>query len=136
MSAAGAGQAGGDLTRVAAGASHDASPYPGRITIKERVLVKVAEEATATTLRVDRGDVSVGVSEARGGIALTIRTPLPIPHLDDTAAIHAGAPVLERVQTAQEQLRDRIAHVTGREVTRVNITITGAVIAEQKKRVK
>lgn len=131
MGPAGAGQAGGDPTRVAAGTAPHAPA--GRITIKDRVLEKVAQEATATTLRVPRGDVSVGVAEAHGGLALTIRTPLPIPHLDDTDAIRSGTPVLERVQTVQTQLRDRIAHVTGRDVTRVNITITGAVIAEQKR---
>ncbi|MDN3495708.1 hypothetical protein QL996_07205 [Planococcus sp. APC 4015] len=133
MGAAGAGQAGGDLTRVAAGASHDAPSHPGRITIKDRVLVRIAEEATADTLRIGRGDVSAGVSQAQGGIALTIRTPLPIPHLDDTAAIAAAVPVLEQVQNAQAQLKDRVAQLTGRDVTRVNITVTGAVIAQQKR---
>ena len=126
MVAAGTGLPGGGPTRVAAGAVPGGSSYPGRITVKERVLVKIAEEATATTLKVD-------VAEARGGLAVTIRTPLPIPNLEDTAAIAAGPPVLQRVAGIQEQLRDRIGRITGREVTRVNVTITGAVIAEQKR---
>lgn len=133
MVAAGTGLPGGGPTRVAAGAAPAGSSYPGRITVKERVLVKIAEEATATTLKVDRGDVKVDVAEARGGLAVTIRTPLPIPNLEDTAAIAAGPPVLQRVAGIQEQLRDRIGRITGREVTRVNVTITGAVIAEQKR---
>lgn len=77
--------------------------------------------------------MKVDVAEARGGMTVTIRTPLPIPNLDDTAAITAGAPVLERVARIQELLRDRIGQITGHEVTRVNITITGAVIADQKR---
>ena len=129
MDAAGAGRVGGDPRQVAA----EVPAHPGRITIDERVLEKVAREATATTLKVDRGEVSVGVSEARGGLAVNVSAPLPVPDLDDTAAIHAGTPVLERVAAIQIELRDRIAHVTGREVTRVNISITGAVIAEQKR---
>lgn len=133
MAAAGAGPAGGDLTRVAAGAPYDAPSHPGRITIKDRVLVRIAEEATADALAVGRGDVSAGVSQAQGGIALTIRTPLPIPRLDDTAAVAAAVPVLEQVQSAQAQLKDRVARLTGRDVTRVNITVTGAVIAQQKR---
>lgn len=127
MVAAGAGHPGGDPQRVAAGAA------PGRITVKERVLVKIAEETAATTLKVDRSDVNIDVAEARGGMAVTIRAPLPIPNLEDTAAIAAGPPVLQRVAGIQEQLRDRIGRITGREVTRVNVTITGAVIAEQKR---
>lgn len=129
MIAAGAGRADGVLDRV-----HAAAPTrPGRIVIKERVLVKVVEEATADALRVDRGDVSVGVSEERGGMAVTISTPLPVPELDDVAAIQAGAPVLERVEAIQAQLRDRIGQLIGRDVTRINMTITGAAIAERKR---
>ncbi|MFG6278599.1 hypothetical protein [Microbacterium sp. S16(2024)] len=133
MVAAEAGHPGGNPTRVAAGAAPNGPSYPGRITVKERVLVKIAEETTAITLKVDRGDVNVEVAEARGGMAVTIRTPLPVPNLEDTAAINAGTPVLQRVARIQEQLRDRIGQITGREVTRVNVTITGAVIAEQKR---
>ena len=129
MIAAGAGKAEGVLERV-----HAATPTrPGRIVIKERVLVKVAEEATADALRVSRGDVSVAVSEERGGMAITISTPLPVPELDDVAAIQAGSSVLERVEAVQIRLRDRIGQLIGRDVTRINMTITGAVIAEKKR---
>ena len=133
MGAPGAGRDGGDPQRGAAGAPNAIPAHPGRITVKDRVLIKISEEATATILKVDRGEVKVDVAEARGGMTVTIRTPLPIPNLDDTAAITAGAPVLERVARIQELLRDRIGQITGHEVTRVNITITGAVIAEQKR---
>ncbi|GAA1634834.1 hypothetical protein [Microbacterium flavum] len=133
MVAAGAGHPGVDPQRVPAGAAPAGQSYPGRITVKDRVLVKIAEETTAATLKVDRGDVNVDVAEARGGMAVTIRTPLPVPNLEDTNAIRAGTPVLDRVARVQEQLRDRIGHIAGREVTRVNVTITGAVIAEQKR---
>lgn len=135
MDAAGTVRQGGDPQRVAAGTSPEEATAPGRITIKERVLVKVAEEATSASLGVDRGSVSVGIAEAQNGLAVTIGTPLPVPDLDDTEAIRAGNTVLERVGAIQSQLRDRIAEVTGRDVHRVNITITGAVMAE-KKRVK
>lgn len=128
------GPAGGRPPRVVA--AEDGQPsLSGRIAVKERVLIKVAEEAAASTLSVDRRDVSVDVSEARGGLALSVRAPLPIPRLDDTASIQASVPVLERLQTIQEQLRNLVAQVIERDVNRVNITITGAVIAE-KKRVK
>lgn len=135
MDAAGTGRTGGAPQRVAAGAPSAEAAAPGRITVKERVFVKVAEEATSTSLGIDRGQVSVDIAEAQGGLAVTIGAPLPVPDLDDTDAIRSGKTVLERVATIQSQLRDRIAEVTGRDVHRVNITITGAVMAE-KKRVK
>ena len=126
---------GGDSQRIAAVTTDDAPTHRGRIVIQDRVLEKVSEQATATTVGVDRRDVSVRVSEAHGGISATISCPLSVPDLDDTAAIESGTSVLERVAAAQTELRDRIAQLTGSKVTRVNITITGAVIA-QKKRVR
>ncbi|WP_157009079.1 hypothetical protein [Agromyces laixinhei] len=114
-------------------AATDEPLHPGRIDVRERVLVKVAQEAAATVIGVDRGEVSVDVGQYGRGVAVRIATPLPIPDLDDTAAIEAGEPVLDRVATIQQRLRDRISHVLGREVVRVNITVTGAVIAEQRR---
>lgn len=133
MVAATAASLGGGPTLVAA--ETPPPSLPGRIVVEERVLVKVAREVSADTVGVDRGQVSVDVAEYGGGLAVRISTPLPIPALDDTMAIEAGKPVLERVASIQHELRDRLAHVIGRDVVRVNITVTGAVIA-QKKRVK
>lgn len=132
MATAAAAAIDGGLSRVA---TEPPPSHPGRIDIAEGVLVKVAREVSADTVGVDRGQVSVDVAESRGGIAVRISTPLPIPALDDTAAIQTGRPVLERVASIQHEVRDRLAHVIGRDVVRVNITVTGAVIA-QKKRVK
>ena len=107
--------------------------YPGRIDVEERVLVKVAREVSADTVGVDRGRVSVEVAESHGGIAVRIFTPLPIPPLDDTIAIQAGTPVLEQVASVQHELRDRLAYLLGRDVVRVDITVTGAVVTPKKR---
>jgi uncharacterized alkaline shock family protein YloU len=130
MDTTAAASIGGGPTRVAA---EPPPSHPGRIDIAEGVLVKVAREVSADTVGVDRGQVSVDVAESHGGIAVRISTPLPIPALDDTIAIQAGEPVLERVASIQHELRDRLAHVIGRDVVRVNITVTGAVIAQKKR---
>ncbi|MFD4420237.1 hypothetical protein ACFWN7_01885 [Agromyces sp. NPDC058484] len=114
-------------------AAVDEPLHPGRIDIRERVLVKVTQEAAATVIGVDRGDVSVDVGQFGHGIAVRIASPLPIPDLDDTAAIQSGMPVLDRVAAIQQQLRDRISHLLGRDVMRVNVTVTGAVIAEKRR---
>lgn len=107
--------------------------HPGRIVVAERALVKVARQASADAVGVDRGQVSVQVAESRGGIAVRISTPLPIPALDDTIAIRAGEPVLDRAASIQHELRDRLAYLIGRDVVRVDITVTGAVVAQRKR---
>jgi uncharacterized alkaline shock family protein YloU len=127
------GPSGGYSERVAAATTEDAATHRGRIIIQDRVLERVSEQATATILGVDRRDVSVRVSEAHGGIAAAISCPFPVPDLDDTAEIKSGTSVLERAAAAQTELRERIAQLTGKAVTRVNITITGAVIARKKR---
>ncbi len=135
MAAAGAGRLGGDVHPVAAPDTAEAPSLPGRIVIPERVLAKVSEQAAATILGVDRRAVKVQLGQARGGMAVSVSSPLPVPDLDDTAAIRAGATVLERLAAMQAEVRDVITALTGTEVARVNITITGAVIA-QKPRVR
>jgi uncharacterized alkaline shock family protein YloU len=107
--------------------------HPGRIVVADRVLVKVAREATADTVGVDRGRVSVVVAESRGGIAVQISTPLPIAALDDSTAIRTGEGVMDRVASIQQALRDRLARLIGREVVRVDVTVTGAVVAQRKR---
>lgn len=123
------GSGGGALTR---GATTETA-YPGRIDVKEKALRKVAEEASARTIGVDRSDVSVEVGEYAGGIALRLATPLPIPDLNDTATITANPPVLERVAELQRTLQQTIGGIVGREVTRVNITITGATVPVRRR---
>lgn len=123
------GSAGGGPSGVAAGET----AYPGRIDVKERAVRKVAEEASARTMGVDRSDISVEVSEYGGGIALRLATPLPIPDLDDAAAIAASVPVLERVADMQTELQSTISGIVGRRVTRINITITGATVPPRRR---
>lgn len=105
----------------------------GRIDVRERVYRTVTEQASATLIGVPRGDVKVDVAEHPAGIAVRIATPLPVPDLDDTAAITEGMPVLERARHLQEQLQERLTGILGREVTRINLTITGAAIPERRR---
>ncbi|SDG73035.1 Asp23/Gls24 family envelope stress response protein [Microbacterium pygmaeum] len=134
MSAAQAGRLGGDLAEVAARTpSTDADRFSGRISVQPRVLEKIAHETSASVVGVERGSISVQVAEGSKGVAVRLSTPLPVPDLDDTAAIRDGEPVLVRVGRIQEEVRDRVAHLIGRDVSRVDITITGAVIAEKRR---
>lgn len=109
----------------------DTDSYAGRIVIQPRVLHKVAREAAAEALGVERGSLSVEVFEGSRGVAIAIASPLPVPDLDDTAAIQAAEPVLVRIARIQEELRDRIASLFGRTVARVDVTVTGAVVTRR-----
>lgn len=131
MRAASAIRVGGDLSEVAA----DGAAPNGRIVVQPRALEKIARESAAGELGIPRDDVSVELSEGSHGVAVRVTAPLPVPDLDDTTAIQAGEPVLERVARLQEALRERIGRLAGRDVSRVDITVTGAVIA-QRRRVK
>jgi hypothetical protein len=120
---------GGGPAGVAAGGD----AVPGRIDVRERVYRTVTEQASATLIGVPRGDVKVDVAEHPGGIAVRIATPLPVPDLDDTAAIAQSMPVLDRARQLQEQLQQSLSRMLGREVTRINLTITGATIPERRR---
>ncbi|GAA2941220.1 hypothetical protein GCM10010458_27740 [Microbacterium luteolum] len=116
-----------------AGVATGGDTVPGRIDVRERVYRTVTEQASATLIGVPRGDVKVDVAEHPGGIAVRIATPLPVPDLDDTAAISQSPPVLDRARQLQEQLQQRLSGILGRQVTRINLTITGAAIPERRR---
>ncbi|THG30349.1 hypothetical protein E6C70_14710 [Glaciibacter flavus] len=124
-------------SEAATGGGNTAAPgqplHPGRITVAERALGRVAEVVTAETLGVSRDKLSVTVAAGGGGLALQVRSPLPVPDLDDDAAIHAGGSVIDRLTAAQATIRDRATQIMGRPVVRVNIRIDGAEISERKR---
>ena len=121
--------AGGGPSGVATGEA----AVPGRIDVKERVYRTVTEQASATLIGVPRGDVKVDVAEHLRGLSVRIATPLPVPDLDDTVAISQSVPVLDRARQLQEQLQRNLTDVLGRDVTRINLTITGATIPERRR---
>lgn len=115
------------------GVATGGATVPGRVDVRERVYRTVTEQASAVLIGVPRGDVKVDVAEHPGGFAVRIATPLPVPNLDDTVAIEQGVPVLERARQLQEQLQTRLTGILGRDITRINITITGATIPERSR---
>lgn len=106
----------------------------GRVSISDRVLQKTAERAAADIVGVDAKSVRVEIVSARDTAAVRVTTPFPVPRLDDTEAVRAATPVLEAARVAQTELRLRLTHLFGREISRVDLTISGAT-APQRKRV-
>lgn len=107
----------------------------GRIEVRDRVVRRVSEQAAAQIIGVAVEKVSATVVDHRGGVAVRVHAPMPVPPLDDADAVRAAGAVVETAQRMQRLLQDRLSTVLGRPVTRVDITITGAV-APTKRRVR
>ncbi|MDU0326167.1 hypothetical protein RWH43_05275 [Microbacterium sp. KSW2-21] len=106
----------------------------GRVNIADRVLQKTAERAAADIVGVDAKNVHVEIVSSRDSAVVRVSTPFPVPRLEDTEAVRAATPVLDAARAAQGELRTRLTRLFGREVSRVDLTITGAS-APQRKRV-
>lgn len=122
-----------DSDRTPRHAAEEVTLHPGRTVVHDRVILKVVEQLCATALLVDRSSVIAKVSSTRGGMTVTVASPLSIPPLDDDIAVHAAGSIVDRLSATQAVLRERIGQVTGREVARVNITITGAILGEARR---
>jgi len=106
---------------------------PGHVHVRPGVIDKVAREATAVAIGTRRDDIRVEVSEWSGGLAVHVSAKLPVPSLDDTEAIHAGMPVVDRVRALQTVLAVDMERLTGRSVPRVTFTVTGAIVPKRKR---
>ncbi len=107
----------------------------GRVDVRERVIRKVSEKVASEVIGVEIGRVSVAASDYRDGVAVRIDTPMPVPSLDDSDAVAAAGAVVETAGRMQVRVKDELGRVLGRPVTRVDITISGAV-APTRRRVR
>jgi hypothetical protein len=98
---------------------------PGHISIAPRVLSKVGGAVVAETLVVERRDVRVEARDDDGRLALSVETPLSIPALTADVVVPAGG-VLGTVRSLQETVTTRVTEITGRTVSRVDVTVTGS----------
>jgi hypothetical protein len=121
--------AGGGPTGSATGGGS----VPGRVEVKERVYRTVAEQTSAALIGVSRSDVKVDVIARGAGLALRVSSPLPVPNLGDSAAVAQATPVLDRARELQEQLQQRLSGIFGLDISRVALTITGAIIPERRR---
>ena len=119
---------------LAAGSPTTAAGLPaGHVTVADRVLQKTAERAAAEIIGVDAKNVRVEIVSARDTAAVRVTTPFPVPRLDDAAAVQAATPVLDAARAAQSELRTRLTRLFGREISRVDLTISGASAPHRKR---
>jgi uncharacterized alkaline shock family protein YloU len=105
----------------------------GRVDVADRVYRKAAEQAAAEAIGVARAEVSVDIAASIGSVVVRIRSPFPVPRLDDTEAVRAAIPVVEAAHGIQQDLRTRLTRLFGREVSRVDLTIVGATIPKRRR---
>ncbi|OUE07559.1 hypothetical protein C5B94_13950 [Clavibacter michiganensis] len=103
----------------------------GRTTITSRAVRRVVSAVTADALEVPAGDVSVTLTDAGGKLTVEARTSIRVPALSDRP-VREGT-LVERLTTAQTQIRERVLGLTGSTVGRVDLRITGARIQERRR---
>lgn len=124
----------GALADVAVPAARLAPAHAGgAVRVRERVIDKVVRAAAADAIGVTRDDVDVEVSEWARGLAIRVAAPVPVPDLDDREAVETAEPMLERMGRLQRALAAELARLTGREIRRISVTVTGARIPERKR---
>ncbi|KQR44582.1 hypothetical protein ASF82_14305 [Frigoribacterium sp. Leaf164] len=96
---------------------------PGHVSLAARVLTRVAAAVVAEQLRVDRAEVRVDASDDAGHLALRVTTPVRVPALSGSVQVPAGG-VVGLVRELQSTLTRRVSEITGRTVSRVDVTVS------------
>lgn len=92
----------------------EAASIPGVVRLTARALRSCATAVAAEQLGAEAGQVSVALADDRGRLALRIASPLGV--------LHPG--VVAAADGAREGIRSRVQELTGRQVGRVDLTVT------------
>ncbi|MBS3179131.1 MULTISPECIES: hypothetical protein [unclassified Pseudoclavibacter] len=110
----------------------------GTTRLTAKALTRLASAVTGDALGVDAGSVSVGLEDHKGGLALRISTPIRVPSLErirsqDAAVERSGGPILQRVEQAKGEIRDRFQSLTDSRVERVMLRVTSLNIRAEER---
>ena len=109
------------------GAAGRGPVVPGHVSLAARVLTRVAAAVVAEQLRVDRTEVRVDASDDAGHLALRVTTPVRVPALSGSVQMPAGG-VVGLVRELQSTLTRRVSEITGRTVSRVDVTVSRSLL--------
>lgn len=115
------------------GVTPEQSEIPGRITVRDGVLQKLATHVVAIAAHSSSRDVRVNAVASVDGVVINARIPLPVPSLGDAEAIQRSPTVMELAQAVQQQVATTAEASFGRPVARVNLTIDGARVPQQRR---
>ena len=106
----------------------------GHNRISTQALTSLAKAAAAQALGVDDQDVRADWTDDDGLLALSLVTPISIPPLQsvvlDAARVEiAGGSIWDRTVKAKESILARVSELSGSQLSRVDIRVSGAKIS-------
>ncbi|MFS0718544.1 hypothetical protein ABC337_06575 [Arthrobacter sp. 1P04PC] len=107
----------------------------GHNRINTQALTSVARAAAAEALGVPAQDVRADWNDDDGLLALSLVTPIAIPSLtsvlrDPSRVASFGGPIQDRAVAAKAQILHRVTELSGAQLSRVDIRISGATITD------
>lgn len=102
----------------------------GRTRVTKAALTHTTEAVVAEVFGVPRRDVRVSLADDGGALGVTVSVPLPAPTLlqaarNPQAVQRGGGTLFERAEKARSKIRVTASRVTGSEVGRIDIRLTG-----------
>lgn len=111
------------------------SPLSGHTRVSTQALTSVAKAAASEVLQIPAEQVKADWNDDGGLLALSLVLPLGIPALsrivrDPAVVDNTGGPIWDRALVAREVVLERVESLTGSQLSRVDIRITGIRIQE------
>jgi hypothetical protein len=102
-----------------------AARVPGHVSIAPRVITRLSGAIVGEALDVDHRDVRVEAFDDSGRLGLHVSTPVTIrPLTAEIVPLHDG--VLGAMRDLQGTVSRRLLQLADREVSRVDVTVTGS----------
>lgn len=113
-----------------------AQALSGHNRISTQALTSLAKAAAAQALGVDAQDIRADWTDDDGLLALSLVAPISIPPLQAVAADRArigavGGSIWDRTVKAKESILAKVSELSGSQVSRVDIRISGARISTE-----
>lgn len=110
-------------------------PLAGHNRIGTQALTSVARAAAAEALGVPAQDVRADWTDDGGLLALSLVTPIAVPSLtavlrDPARVAGFGGPIWDRAVAAKSQILRRVTELSGAQLSRVDIRISGASVSD------
>ncbi|WP_035770389.1 hypothetical protein [Arthrobacter castelli] len=120
---------------TAAGSDGGQPALSGHTRVNTQALTSVAKAAASEALQVPAEHVKADWNDDGGLLALSLVLPLGIPSLnrivrDPSLMTRTGGPIWDRALLARDLILDRVESLTGSQLSRVDIRITGIRIQE------
>lgn len=104
----------------------------GHNRLTHTAIRKTVESVTANAFRVATGNVSATLDDDAGKLGVSVSVKLALPQL--LKPRNGGVTVFEQAQSAREQIVARGREITGLDIGRVDIRLTGGKAEQPRER--